>query len=201
MKRRDALKLIAAAAISSALPREVWAIGREAQEQLGSGAHLRTLNPHQDATVTTIAELILPQTDTPGAKAARVNEFIDLILTEWSEDDDRDHFLKGLADVDVRSHGLFGKDFVDCAHNQQTEILTALDADVAAAREAIPPGTMKRGRTAVPDDHFFYNMKQLTLLGYYTSQVGAEQELQYELIPTEHAACVPVSGSSETAEK
>ncbi len=201
MKRRDALKLIAAAAISSTLPRELWALGRQVHEQLGNVAHLRTLNPHQDATVSTIAELILPQTDTPGAKAARVNEFIDLILTEWSEDEDRDSFLKGLADVDARSRKLFGKDIVDCAPNQQAEILTELDADLAAAREAIPPGTMKRGRTARPDDHFFYNMKSLTLLGYYTSEVGAEQELQYEVIPTEHAACAPVNGGSETAEK
>jgi hypothetical protein len=201
MKRRDALKLIAAAAISSTLPRELWALSREVQEQLGGVAHLRTLNAHQDATVTTIAELILPQTDTPGAKAARVNEFIDLILTEWSEDEDRDRFLKGLADVDARSRELFGKDFVDCAPTQQTEIITELDADLARAREAIPPGTMNRGRTAVPDDHFFYNMKSLTLLGYYTSEVGAEQELQYEVIPTEHAACVPVNGGNATAGK
>jgi hypothetical protein len=52
-------------------------------QQLPEQPVLRTLNPHQNATVTAISEIIIPQTDTPGAKAARVNEFIDLILTEW----------------------------------------------------------------------------------------------------------------------
>jgi hypothetical protein len=200
MKRREALKLIAAAAACSALPQEVWAIGREVQQQMGTAARPRTLNPHQDATVTAIAELIIPQTDTPGAKAARVNEFIDLILTEWMEDKERARFLKGLADVDARGRGLFGKDFVACSPGQQTELLTELDADLARAREALPPGSTERGRGPQPEDHFFFNMKSLTLVGYYTSEVGATQELQYEVIPTEHAACVPLSGS-ETARK
>ena len=83
-------------------------------EQLPEQAVLRTLNPHQNATVTTISEIIIPQTDTPGAKAARVNEFIDLILTEWYDDEEKSIFLTGLTDVDTRARDLFGKDFVDC---------------------------------------------------------------------------------------
>jgi hypothetical protein len=56
---------------------------------------------------------------------------------------------------------------------------------------------MKRGRTAHPDDHFFYLMKQLTLIGYYTSEIGWKQELHSEVIPTEHGGCLPVEETVE----
>ena len=69
-------------------------------EQLSEQPVLKTLNPHQNATVTIISEIIIPQTNTPGAKAARVNEFIDLILSEWYDDEEKSTFLTGLTDVD-----------------------------------------------------------------------------------------------------
>ncbi len=75
---------------------------------------LRTLNPHQNATLVTMTDLIIPETDTPGAKAVRVNEFIDLILTEWAHDDERQRFLAGLDDVDKRSNAIFAKEFRRC---------------------------------------------------------------------------------------
>jgi hypothetical protein len=86
-------------------------------EQLPEQPVLRTLNPQQNAMVTTISEIIIPQTDTPGAKAARVNEFIDLILTEWYDDEEKSIFLTGLAEVDTRTRDLFGKDFLIVERN------------------------------------------------------------------------------------
>jgi hypothetical protein len=158
-------------------------------EQLPEQPVLRTFNPHQNITVTTISELIIPQTDTPGAKAARVNEFIDLILTDWYDDDEKHIFLAGLADVDVRSRDLFGKDFVDCGEKPQIEILRALDDEVAADR-----AEMRRGsrRKRPPERNFFFMIKQLTLIGYYTSQIGFERDLHGEIIPARHAGCVPL---------
>src|SRR6266849_489675 len=107
MQRRDALKLIATGAVLPALTPDLFAFFREAHP--APGYVLRTLNPHQNATVTLMADLIIPETDTPGAKAVRVNEFIDLILTEWASDEERKKFLDGLADVDRKSNELFGK--------------------------------------------------------------------------------------------
>ena len=71
MERRDALKLLAGAAMLPLLSRDTLAFFREVHEQLPATSALKTLNPHQDVTITTIAELIIPQTNTPGAKAAR----------------------------------------------------------------------------------------------------------------------------------
>lgn len=158
-------------------------------EQLPEQPVLRTLNPHQNATVTTISEIIIPQTDTPGAKAARVNEFIDLILTEWYDEEEKSTFLTGLTEVDARTRDLFGKDFVDCGEKPQVEILQALDDEVAAARAEFRRGSSRR---RPPERNFFFMIKQLTLIGYYTSQVGFEQELHGEIIPARHAGCVPL---------
>src|ERR1700682_2059489 len=115
MQRREALRLLVSGGALPLLSREAFAMFGAVHQQLPEQPVLRTLNPHQNATVTTIAEIIIPQTDTPGAKAARVNEFIDLILTEWYDEEEKSVFLTGLTEVDAHSQDLFGKDFVDCA--------------------------------------------------------------------------------------
>ena len=111
MHRRQALRLLASAATLPLLSREAFSLFQAVHEQMSDQAVLKTLNPHQNATVTTIAEIIIPQTTTPGAKAARVNEFIDLILTEWYDEEEKSTFMTGLADVDSRTRDLYGKDF------------------------------------------------------------------------------------------
>lgn len=194
IKRRDALKLLSALAISSAIPGELWALGRTIHAQVAAGSKLRTLNPHQDATVALIADMIIPTTETPGAKAARVDEFIDLILTDWSDDDERQLFLRGLADLDQHSRSLHGNDFVDCSNKQQVDLITEMDNQLAADWKTVD--RLSR-RDPEPPRTFFYLMKHLTLVGYYTSDIGAQQELQYEIIPTQHGGCIPVDDSGK----
>ncbi len=185
MQRREALRLLASAAALPLLSRDAFSLFRAVHQQLPAQAALKTLNPHQDATVTTIAEIIIPQTNTPGAKGARVNEFIDLILTEWYDAEEKAAFLAGLGDVDTRTRDLFGKDFVDCGEKQQAEILQALDDELTDIRLEPQAGTSRKYQ-------FFFMMKELTLVGYYTSEIGFEQELHREIIPSRHAGCVPL---------
>jgi hypothetical protein len=187
MHRSQALRLLASAAALPLLSREAFSLFQEVHDQLPAQAVLKTLNPHQNDTVTTIAEIIIPQTSTPGAKAARVNEFIDLILTDWYDEEEKSTFMTGLANVDVRTRELHGKDFIQCGEKQQAEILAALDDDMASRAE-----DARRRRTHPPEKNFFFMMKQLTLVGYYTSQIGFEQELHGEIIPSRHAGCVPL---------
>jgi hypothetical protein len=73
MQRRDALKLLAGAAALPLLPRDVFAFFRSVHEQLPSSMALQTLSPQQNAIVTAINEIIIPETETPGAKSVRVN--------------------------------------------------------------------------------------------------------------------------------
>src|SRR5260370_434012 len=130
MQRREALKLFLAGGVLPALPADLSAFFQGAHP--ASGYALRTLNPHQNDTVVAMIDLIIPETDTPGAKAARVNEFIDVILTEWAVEDERRNFLAGLAGVDKQSSEPFEKNFVDASPAQQFVLLRAMDETIAA---------------------------------------------------------------------
>lgn len=198
MERREVLRLLGSAAAISALPLEAMTIIQQARAQVAQSTGLKTLNPHQNATLTTIAELIIPATDTPGAKGAKVNEFIDLLLTEWYEPAETKEFLAGLADVDARSKKTFSSDFVDCPPAQQTELLKQLDAEAmdfaTEQKRAVAKSSISPLQQTVPTpSNFFYTMKKLTLVGYYTSEIGFSKELGKSIIPRSHAGCAPLS--------
>jgi hypothetical protein len=190
MKRREVLRLLGSAAAVSALPLEAITAIRQANAQVANSIGLRTLNPHQNATVTAIAEAIIPATDTPGAKGAKVNEFIDLLLTEWYEPSEAKEFLAGLADVDTRSKNKFSLAFVDCSPPQQAELLTELDAGAMAF--SLRQKHAMQAHETPPPMNFFYQMKKLTLAGYYTSEIGFMQELGESVSPPEHVGCAPL---------
>jgi len=190
MQRREALKLLLAGGVLPALPTDVFAFFQGAHP--ASGYSLRTLNPHQNDTVVAMIDQIIPETDTPGAKGARVNEFIDVILTEWANDEERKNFLGGLAGVDKQSNELFGKNFVDASAAQQVTLLRAMDESIAAQR-----ARRRRHGNTIPDDRdkqlqgdFFTVFKGITVHGYYTSEVAFSKELKLEIIPGAHHGCV-----------
>ena len=192
MQRREALKLLLAGGGLSTLPTDLLAFFHEAHP--APGYTLRTLNAHQNDTVVAMIDQIIPETDTPGAKGARVNEFIDLILTEWAFDDERKSFLHGLAGVDKRSNGLFGKNFVDASLAQQFTLLSAMDDSIAYTR-----ARRRRAGNTIPEDRdkqlrgeFFKVFKDITVHGYYTSEIGFKQELKLEIIPGAHHGCMPL---------
>ena len=178
MNRREALLLLAG---TGAIPDRLLAVGRTVQQRVRAGT-LRALNPHQNETVATIAELIIPKTDTPGARDAGVPAFIDVMLADWGDDDQRRTFTAGLANVDERSRARFSKDFITCSPDQQTQILTDLDAELARLRDT------KADRSK----NFFQAMKWLTLTGYYTSEVGETTELHYRVVPGRYEPCYPL---------
>ena len=131
MQRRNALKLLAGAAAFPLLSSDALALFRTIQSQVPEKPTFKVLTAPQQAIVETMSEVIIPATDTPGAKAARVSEFIDLILSEWSDEDDKKQFLDGLAEVDRRSQTLFAKNFVEAGAPQQAEIVRSFDAELA----------------------------------------------------------------------
>jgi len=191
MERREALRLLGAAALPL-IPRELYAVLRAARAKIDSGVALRTLSAKQSATVSRMAEMILPETDTPGAKSARVNEFIDLILTEWYNPEERARFLDGLANVDASSQKYFGKDFTECGEAEQDKMLAEFDQAMAAEAETLKSRPRAaRMEPPEPTHNFFHTFKQLTLTGYFTSEVGAKQALHFQMIPGHYDGCVP----------
>lgn len=189
MLRRDVLRALSAGlalpALEALTPDTMWASARAIHDRIrraGQGEPLLVLTEHQNAMVSALAELIIPETDTPGAEAAQVNRFVDVMLAEWFDDDDREVFLRGLVALDARSVNTFGTPFLALDDVQQTVLLHGWDAELAALRQA--------GLST--DRHFFQQMKWLTLYGYYTSEVGATQELQQVIAPGRYDPCGPV---------
>ena len=188
MHRRDVLQALSAgvalAGLRATSPEQLSARARQIHGRLREDADRvpLVLTAHQDATVAAIAERIIPATDTPGATAARVNEFVDILLAEWLDAEDRDSFVRGLLLVDVRASDTYGGPFIDISEDQQIDLLSSLDAEVAALQNA----------KLSAEDHFFRRMKWFTLYGYYTSEIGAVEELAQVIIPGRYDPCAPV---------
>ncbi len=174
--RREALRraaLILGGVLSAPMAAGVLA-GCEARRAPPPGAawEPRALTADQAELVAVIAEHILPETDTPGARAVGVHRFIDAMLAESYPAGERQRFLAGLAGLDDRARRAHGRGFVACAGTEQFALLDALD------REAQP---------------FFRTLKELTLVGYYTSEAGATRELRHVPVPGRFEGCVPLS--------
>lgn len=124
----------------------------------------RVFDPGQNELVITLTELIIPQTETPGAKAAKVNEYIDAVLAD-AKPEDRSKFLQGLAWIDARSQERFQSRFLTAQPPQQIELLT----------------TLSTATTTTPADmagvEFFQALKGMTITGFYTSEAGLLQDI------------------------
>jgi len=189
MHRRELFRLLTAGALVPALSPDLFALFRQAQPPPGYA--LRTFSPHQNDTVVQMIDIILPATDTPGAKGVRVNEFMDLILTEWATPAERESFLTGLTQVDSKSNALFGKSFLDASPEQQTTLIQALDDSIDWGHR--PGQGLFVDGPAPRDTHlqgeFFRVFKTMTIHGYYTSEIGFTQELKLQIIPGVFDGC------------
>lgn len=146
----------------------------------------RALTSDQAELVATIAEHIIPETDTPGARGAGVHVFIDRMLAGHYGDDDRKRVLDGLEELDERAQRDGGRPFIKGSADEQRAMLTRVD------REAFAPTA---GPREVP---WFRTIKELTVLGYYTSEIGATQELKYVAVPDRFEGCVPLTQIGRT---
>ncbi len=180
MNRRKLLGILGGAAVAPILsplsPEKRFDLGRALHARL-THHEFRALDPHQAATVTRIAEMIIPETDTPGATSVRVNQFIDLLLSEWYSDKDRDRFIGGLGAIDARSQQRHTAAFIDLAEADQVEMLKSLDA--------------KKGEEGSAEDAFA-TLKGLTIYGYFTSEVVMKEVIHYQVIPGRFEGCVPI---------
>jgi hypothetical protein len=172
--RREALRraaLILGGVLSAPLAAGVLA-GCEARRAPAGAWQPRALTADQAELVATIAEHILPETDTPGARAVGVHRFIDAMLAEAYPAEERRRFLAGLEGLDDQARRAHGRAFAACAGQEQFALLDVLD------REVQP---------------FVRTVKELTLIGYYTSEAGATRELRHVPVPGRFEGCVPLT--------
>lgn len=140
------------------------------------------LSPEQGTLVTQVAEIIIPKTDTPGAKDVGVPGFIDQIVHECFDKETQDRFLNGLKAFDDEAKKEYGDPFIDLDAEQQSAFVKKVhDAAVNAEEE-------EEGNRP-----FILTMKELTMLGFFTSEPGASQVLQYSPVPGAYKGCIPLS--------
>lgn len=190
MNRREALQRLAAGAgASAALPALGQAASHDASAHAGAqaetpglGAALppdpaltakdwkaRFFDAHQNETVEVLSDLIIPDTDTPGARAAQVNRFIDLFLSA-SDADFQKQYLQALGWLDGYCLKKYSNPFVKLERGQQTELLTLLthksaDPEIASSVEQ------------------FGILKNAIVYSYYSSEISSVQELKYDTNP------------------
>jgi hypothetical protein len=139
--------------------------------------------PDQARIVTEVAEIIIPKTDTPGAKDAGVPGFIDTMLKDCYKKEDQERFLAGLTAFEEEAKKAYGDSFIYCTPEQQVEFVKKTHE--VALKE------MKENKEAKRP--FILMAKELTLLGFFTSEPGATQVLQYIAVPGAYKGCVPLA--------
>ncbi|MEO8680609.1 MAG: gluconate 2-dehydrogenase subunit 3 family protein [Vicinamibacterales bacterium] len=135
------------------------------------------------ALLDEIAETILPQTSTPGAKAAKVGPFMALMVTEAYDATERQVFQQGLRQLDEACRQAHAVSFMQASAAQRLSLLEALDREQHAVMEDRAPKRRLRAPVAASEGdepaHYFRMMKELALLGYFTSEIGCTQALRY----------------------
>ena len=137
-------------------------------------------NDAQRRAVASIAEVIMPTTDTPGALDAGVPKFIELMVADWFNDDERQIFNDGLRELMLSTEQRHGKAFEQLASAQQLKTLEALES---AASDSPWYDFGNARRDFVSDAPFICQIKELTIWGFFTSEAGATQVLRYEAMP------------------
>jgi len=150
------------------------------------------LTPKGIAFLDEVAETIIPTTDSPGAKAAQVGAFIDKYVTDCFDEIDQLTFIKGINTIEEESNSKFNKGFVALNPEEKKTLLTSIDAEAKKFKAAAPVKS-ENGVVAektVSKNHYFKMMKQLTIAGYFTSEIGSTKALRHVAVPGRFEACV-----------
>jgi len=148
------------------------------------------------ALLDEIAETMLPETSTPGAKAAKTGAFMALMVTDAYTDRQQEIFRSGLGRVDEACRNAHQVSFMQATPAQRLTVVEALDREQKAAMDARIPAPTNRAPAppAPPDEpaHYFRMMKELALLGYFTSEIGYTKAMRYRESPGRFDPCAPL---------
>jgi hypothetical protein len=212
MDRRDAVKSVAFL-LGGALSATTIGVFLEGCGPSNKKDNASLFSADQEKLITEIADIIIPTTSTPGAKAAGVGAFIPMMIKDCYPEDAQKAFVKGLEDIEDRSKKDFGKPFLEISVKEREQLLGKVRDETVAEQkkesdkaeterkaaentvikksekeEAGKPMNAKERKPAKP--LFFAIMRDLTLLGYFTSEIGATQAYAYVDIPGRYDGCV-----------
>jgi hypothetical protein len=175
MERRDLLRAAASAAALTLLPKEK---ALAAWTRVANGlAPSNGLNDAQMAMVRVIADTIIPRTDTPSATDVGTHHFINVIVSEYANDDERKAFLGALDTIDSRARAVNGKGFVDLTPEARGKEIDVLE----------------KGDRNVEPSQSYWRLKSLVVHGYFTSEPVMKDVLKVQVMPGRFDGSVPVT--------
>ena len=176
MNRREALSRVALIMGGTVLGAEAFLSG------CTTGKTGLSFSTTDIAFLNEVAETILPATNTPGAKEAKVGEFMTVIVKDCYEAKDQNTFVEGLKKLNEASTKANGKTFVEATAAQRHDLLVGLDKEASAFQKTKKPDEQK---------HYFTILKELTLWGFFSSEVGATKVLRYNAVPGKYDGSYP----------
>ncbi|MGI4865395.1 MAG: gluconate 2-dehydrogenase subunit 3 family protein [Janthinobacterium lividum] len=146
------------------------------------GSDFKPLDAKQIAYLDEVGDTILPPTKSPGAKAAQVGSFMAVMVRDCYDPADQKIFLEGFDKLEAASQKQNGKGFLESTPEQRTALLKAVDTEQTQ---------YSKTKKVEEPNHYFRMIKELTLLGFFTSKVGATEALRYQPVPGKYDGCIP----------
>ena len=180
--RREAIKRVSVLLGGVALVGGSGLLASCGRERPPAGTAVGKFSGDDVTLLDEVADTMLPETSTPGAKAAKVGPFMALMVTDCYEPRDQEIFRDGLAKLDEASTKLNGKSFMASSPQQRLALLQSLDAEQKAYMDKKKPEDRA---------HYFRMMKELAMLGYFTSEIGYTKAMRYRETPGHYEPCAP----------
>jgi len=184
MERRELLKMIALLTGGVVIGGDVFLAGCTSKE-----ADASTFSADHIALLDEVGETIIPTTTTPGAKATKIGEFMKIIVTDCYNTDQQKVFGDGLAGLNEACKKVNGKSFMDCSADERKTFLVGLEKDAKVynqQRDDKEKDAREKARKDMDPNfvsapsHYYTMIKQLTLWGVFTSEVGCKQILRWD---------------------
>lgn len=195
MNRREFLQCAAILVSGTSASQLGFTLSEEQQVYLASApdyakGKVNYLTPAQRKIIAAMAEVVIPRTDTPGAIDAGVPNFIELMASGWFNEQESAIFSAGIKAMEEQVPSVYGKPFDQLDAAQQLEIMEELEAQ-ASDSSWYEYGNVQR--EFISDAPFICQVKELTIWGFFTSEVGSTQVLRYEPMPMAFDGNTPLS--------
>ncbi len=184
MDRREAIRRVSALLGGIALVSETALLEACGRERSGARMGATPFSADDVAFLDEVADTILPETSTPGAKAAQVGAFMALMVTDTYYDRDQQVFRNGMQQLDTACRQMHKTGFMTATPAQRLALLEQIDKEAKAYMDS-------RAAGADTPAHYFRMMKELALLGYFTSEIGYTKAMRYQETPGRFDPCVP----------
>lgn len=201
MNRRDLLKQIALVTGAVVVGGDFFLTGCKQTGKSETG-----FTPSTIGLLDEVGETIIPATTTPGAKAAKIGEFMKVMVTDCYTEKQQAAFTNGLVSLEEACNTMYGRNFLECDTVERKEFLLSLEKEAKDFNQKRDESDklkeahqQKNGTLAWKDQtefegnpsHYYTMMKQLTLWGFFSSETGMTETLRYEAVPGRYDGAVP----------